>query len=86
MDIRLAGPNPFNNQTLLEFSVPKTGAVTVELFDSAGRRVQLLIDGRDYTPGRHELRLDGGLLSSGLYFVRISQHGMQRVVKTMLVK
>ncbi len=86
MDIRLAGPNPFNNQTLLEFSIPTTGAVTVELFDSAGRRVQLLIDGRDYTPGRHELRLDGGLLSSGLYFVRISQHGMQRVVKTMLVK
>jgi hypothetical protein len=44
--------------------------VTLDIFDVQGRLVKSLADRKPYAPGRHTIRVERGLLPSGLYFVR----------------
>jgi len=61
-----AFPNPFNNRTSLQFSVPDASPYQVRLFDHLGRQVSLLGEG---VGGSGMLALDAASLSAGTYFV-----------------
>ncbi len=68
-------PNPTRGPTLLRFATPGSVAVTLEVFDLAGRRVQTLIDHAVLPRGAHQ-RLwlpawaeDGG---SGMRFAKLT--------------
>ncbi|HLA64284.1 MAG TPA: T9SS type A sorting domain-containing protein, partial [Rhodothermales bacterium] len=63
-------PNPARGAATVAFDVPRAATVTVEVFDVLGRRVATLAEGSQ-APGRHTIRLDGGLLSTGTYLVRM---------------
>ncbi len=72
-------PNPFGSLTAIEFDVPAStageAAVSVTIYDVAGRLVRRLLDGRLPT-GRHGVTWDcrddrGAELSSGVYFARV---------------
>lgn len=75
-------PNPLAHESTLAFDLAQPGAVRLEAFDAAGRRVATIVDaelgaGR-YTP-RWDGRGDGGEpLGAGLYFVRLTAHGAPR--------
>lgn len=53
----------------LPLEMPYPARIRVEAFDVLGRRVATLAEG-EAEAGRHQLRLDGGRLASGAYFVR----------------
>lgn len=38
-------PNPFNSSTIIEYRLPKDGYVTLEVFNSRGQRVDVLVRG-----------------------------------------
>jgi photosystem II stability/assembly factor-like uncharacterized protein len=61
-------PNPFNPATKIKFSIPKTGAVTLKVFDAAGREVKTLINGLSMSAGVVTYDFDGSELASGIYF------------------
>ncbi len=67
-------PNPFNPRTNLEFELPRASRVTVGIYDSRGRLVQILMEG--FQPaGRVHLQWDGtnqtgAQVASGIYFAR----------------
>jgi parallel beta-helix repeat protein len=68
-------PNPFNASTNIEFNLPEASHVSLEIFDSAGRKVTTVIDGQ-YAAGEHRViwdgcNEDGNLLSSGVYFYEL---------------
>ncbi len=52
-------PNPFNNETILSFSLPKATPVWLKIFDMMGRQVRVLSNGKVWEKGRHYLRWNG---------------------------
>ena len=63
-----AYPNPFNNQTKIEFDLPDNGKLDVKIFDIAGRLVKETQ--RTFLPkGAHHWNWDASNFPAGIYFV-----------------
>jgi hypothetical protein len=82
-------PNPFNPSTTISYYLPAAGAVTLEVYDSAGRLVSRLVDGATQERGTHEVAwrgLDtaGRQASSGVYFYRLVS-GKETISKKMVL-
>jgi hypothetical protein len=78
-------PNPFNPNTLINFSVPKAGNVTLEVFDISGKRVASLVND-EMEAGNYKFDFNAGVLSSGVYFYKLTAEGFTETKKMMLVK
>ncbi len=63
-------PNPFNPTTNINFAVPQSQHVTLEVFDMLGQRVDILVDGT-MTAGQHSVTFDAQNLPSGMYIYRL---------------
>ncbi len=90
---RLDGPwpNPFNPQTDVACDLPREAALTVAVYDVAGRLVRTLAAGRVEAAGRHTLRWDGTdaggrALPGGVYLVRMRADGVVVTRRAMLVR
>lgn len=59
-------PNPANPGTMLRFTLPQAGHAVMELYNTLGQRVALLVSA-DLEAGQHRLELNGANLSSGIY-------------------
>ena len=68
-------PVPFLNQFDVNFTLPAPGAVTVELFDEMGRRVQSVVTNQNYATGTHSVAVDGSRLRAGLYIAAVTVNG-----------
>jgi hypothetical protein len=78
-------PNPFNSQTNLIFTVPKSGNVSLSIFDIQGKLVNTLENGW-LNPGRYQAHFDATALPSGYYFARLSAGNTTQTQKLTLVK
>lgn len=78
-------PNPFNNQTMLSFSVAHPGLVTLTVYDVSGREIAELANGY-YDAGLFEVNFDAKELSTGVYFVRMTAGSFTDVRKIVLMK
>ncbi|MCX7877659.1 MAG: YCF48-related protein [Ignavibacteria bacterium] len=78
-------PNPFNSETWIEFLLPVSGFVSLDVFDVSGRLVAKLINGFKEA-GNHKVKFDGGNLSSGLYFYKLNCNGFTAVRKMIFLK
>ncbi len=63
-------PNPFNPTTRIEFTIINRSAVTLKVYDVAGRLVRTLADS-DFERGLYSVDLDATGLSSGVYFYQL---------------
>ncbi len=85
-----AFPNPFNPQTRIRFELPEAGSVALHVFDFAGRRVKMLIDGhRAQGAGSIDwngLDDDGRQLSSGVYLIRMETESGVQSTKVALIR
>ena len=76
-------PNPARGRTTFEFALPRASRVTLELFDTQGRRVRTLASGT-YEAGRWVRGWDladdtGRRVAAGLYLARLSTDAGARV-------
>jgi hypothetical protein len=78
-------PNPFNPSTVIEYNLPRSGVVTLKLYNILGQEVQTLISGTQEA-GRYTVRFDGAGFSTGVYFYRLQAADFTQVKKMMLVK
>jgi hypothetical protein len=83
-------PNPFNLATVISYSLPGAGMVTVDVLDIMGRKVQTLWSGYR-EPGTHRILWDGNDLlgaavSTGVYFYRVNAVNQIKTGKMVLVK
>jgi len=77
-------PVPFLNQFAVNFTLPAPSAITVELFDETGRRVQSVLTNQRYPSGPHSVAVDGSRLSAGLYIATVKVNG--QVVSKRTIK
>ena len=77
-------PVPFLNQFEVGFSLTKAGAVTVELFDEVGRRVQTVLTNKAFGVGSQSVTVDGSRLRAGLYLATVTIDG--QVVSKRTIK
>lgn len=78
-------PNPFRGQTMIQFSIPETGKVRVEVVDLLGRRVQRLVDG-ELEKGIHRMAFQANGLASGIYLLRVVTEEESESGKMMLIR
>ncbi|UCF64336.1 MAG: T9SS type A sorting domain-containing protein, partial [bacterium] len=83
-------PNPFNSGTTLDFFIPKTSPVKIEIFDLVGQKVCTLWNGQREA-GRHSLYWigqddKGKDVSSGVYVYRFESGGFTETKKILLIR
>jgi hypothetical protein len=78
-------PNPFNPTTKIKFALPKSGLVTLKLFDVVGREIGVLVS-QNLSAGTFEYELNASSLSSGIYFYTLESNGFRDSKKMILVK
>ncbi len=64
-------PDPFNPSTTISFDQPKSGAASLEIFNSLGQRISILYNG-DLNAGKHVFNWNATDYPSGVYLYRIS--------------
>jgi hypothetical protein len=78
-------PNPSGGNTMLNFSLPKTEQIKVEIVDIAGRVVLTPVD-EILLPGRHQVKIDGKDLGGGIYFVKMTTQENRGTMKFVVTK
>ena len=83
-------PNPFRNQTTVEYTLPEPRDVRVAVYDALGRRVRVLVE-QQQAPGRYNITWDGTdatnrPAASGLYLVRLEAGPVRQTRKVVLVR
>lgn len=80
-----AYPNPFNPETILSFTIPHEGNVSLKVYNISGREVANLLDGA-LSAGEHTVNFNAKNLSSGIYFARLEASGNIATIKLLLTK
>lgn len=78
-------PNPFTNQTVIEYSLAEPGEVRVDVFDVSGRLITTLVHEQKQT-GTYRVIFDGAGLSSGIYLYRLQVNQKIFSKKFLLIK
>ena len=78
-------PNPFNPSTTIEFNLPKSGLVSVKVYNTLGQEVETLVSG-EQAAGKYTLRFDASRLTTGLYFYRLQAGEFVATKKMLLLK
>jgi hypothetical protein len=83
-------PNPFNPSTTIQYQLPHSGDVEVNIYDIQGRLVRSLFNSNQQV-GTHAIVWDsqgsgGRIVASGTYFCQILFNGSSLVRKLVLIK
>ncbi|MDH3252014.1 MAG: T9SS type A sorting domain-containing protein, partial [Ignavibacteria bacterium] len=83
-------PNPFNPSTIIRYSLPADGNVSLKVYDVAGREIATLVN--DFrSAGTYEARFDAGsvggkALASGVYYYQVTAGSFRETKKMLLLK
>ena len=78
-------PNPFNPVTKINFDIPKTGFVSLKVYNILGKEVANLVNGVK-NAGIYSVDFDGTNLASGTYFYKLESNGFVDSKKMVLIK
>ena len=78
-------PNPFNPVTEISFTLPFDGNITLNVFNLQGQEVDVIFEGFQ-TSGVHSYNWDASHLSSGAYYIKLSDGVNQTFEKAILLK
>jgi hypothetical protein len=67
-------PNPFNNQTLISWSLPESSLVQLDIFNSKGQIVRKLTNSM-LSKGKHSVIFNSDGLETGIYFYQLKING-----------
>jgi hypothetical protein len=78
-------PNPFNPTTTIEYTVPKTGQVSLIVYNTLGQEVATIFEGSQKA-GSYLAIFDGRGLASGVYYYRLQSENVAITKKFILMK
>jgi photosystem II stability/assembly factor-like uncharacterized protein len=78
-------PNPFNPTTNINFSIPKSGFVTLKVYDMVGQEVATLVN-EVKSAGNYIVGFNASNLPSGAYFYRLESGNIVDTKKMLLIK
>jgi hypothetical protein len=78
-------PNPFNPTTKISYALPKSGIVTLRVYDILGRDIVTLVN--EYkNAGNYTVDFTSSNYTSGVYFYKLEVNGISEVKKMLLLK
>lgn len=78
-------PNPFNPSTMIEFSLPRSGYVTLKVYNTLGEDVATLVS-ENLLAGRYTAEWNAANLPSGVYFYRLQAAEFLETKKLVLLR
>jgi hypothetical protein len=78
-------PNPFNPSTKIQYQIPKSGIVTIKVYNLLGSEVATLVK-EEKAAGNHEVTFDASELTSGVYFYSLQSGNFIDTKKMILIK
>jgi len=78
-------PNPFNPSTMIKYSIPQDGFVTLKVYNLLGQEVATLFEGEKHA-GEYTVTFDGSKLSSGVYIYNLKSGNFSQTKKLMVLK
>jgi hypothetical protein len=80
-----AAPNPFENISVIAYTVVQYARVNLAVYNEAGTLVQTLVDS-EQSPGEYTKDFNASALPSGSYFYRLTIDGKSQTEKLILMK
>lgn len=82
-------PNPFNPETRIDYELPRSARVRLDVFDVSGRLVTTIVDG-PRPSGRSSVVWNGRdargqAVASGVYAYRLTVEGEQALTRKMVL-
>jgi hypothetical protein len=78
-------PNPFNPTTVINFTLPKSGNVSLKVYNVLGQEVATLVNGF-MTAQKYEVSFDASKLASGVYVYTLQSDNFSQSKKMILMK
>ena len=78
-------PNPFNPATRIDYQLPEDGQVKLEIFNTLGQPVDILVDGFQ-TAGTYSVVWDGKNSPARVYFLILQDGQFKEIKKMSLIK
>jgi hypothetical protein len=78
-------PNPFNPTTVIRYSMPEAGAVTLKVYNLLSQEVASLVDGNQ-SAGVHNVNFNASNLPTGIYIARLQAGSKVMSIKLQLIK
>ena len=78
-------PNPFNPSTEINYTLAKSGNVTLKVYNLLGSEVATLVNGF-MESGKHSVKFDANDITSGIYFYTIKADNFTSTRKMILMK
>ena len=77
-------PNPFNPATVITYSIPNPGFITLTVYDIQGKEVRALVS-KFQNEGRYSVKFDASEISGGIYFYTLNLGNLFSETKKMLL-
>jgi hypothetical protein len=84
-DLKQNYPNPFNPGTTIEFSIPKTGFVSLKVYNILGQQVAMVVSEK-LSAGAYKYEWQANNMPSGVYYCRLQAGEFEQVRKMLLLK
>jgi hypothetical protein len=78
-------PNPFNPVTNIKFEIPRSGFVSIIVYDLLGREISTLVN-QQMQPGGYSIDWDASNYPSGAYFYKIESGNYSESKRMVLIK
>ena len=78
-------PNPFNPVTIIRYSLPKSGDISLIIYNLKGQEIAILVSA-EKEAGYHKITFNASGVASGIYFYRLQAGDFVRTRKMVLLK
>ena len=78
-------PNPFDESTLINYSIPEQCNISLKIYDINGRLIKVLHEGKQ-PEGNYSVKWNGqdesgNHISAGIYFIKLNSNGFNQTMK-----
>jgi hypothetical protein len=77
-------PNPFNPATTIKYDLPKSGDVSIKIYDLLSKEIYSMNEFK--LAGSYSFKFDGSNHASGVYFYKIEAGNFTNTKKMVLIK
>ena len=78
-------PNPFNAATVINYTLPQSGLVSITIYNLLGQRVATIHEGEKQA-GRHTITWDAADFPTGVYFALLETGEYSTSIKMVLIR